>query len=219
MQWCGGIKASIKEQLIGLLQAIPPHFRYWDFCIPAELDLPDVDTSTCTNQILDLSSSYVELRTAFSSNHKRNLRGDVHVESIDVNEFMRLFQRNTAARFGLSRGDIQVVHSILELVDSRGWLDIMRVKGTGCAAAIIKRNDKLVFFKSSNDQKGRDVKGVFHLINKVIEDNAGGVKVLDFAGSDNPNTNRLYKGFGASAHVYLRVRRNKLPFPFNLWKK
>lgn len=218
LQWCGGMQEPVQEQLISLVQAIPPHFRYWDFCIPLEVEIPDVEACTCTNQMLDLSASYGELRSGYSSNHRRNLRGDVRVETIGVVEFMDLF-RQSAARFDLTKKDVQVVHAILQLADSRGWLSIPRITNTGCAAAIIQRNDKLVFFKSTNDKRGRDVKGMFHLIDMVIKDNSGGVKVLDFAGSNDPNTNRLYKGFGASAHVYLRIRRNKLPFPFNLLKK
>jgi hypothetical protein len=53
---------------------------------------------------------------------------------------------------------------------------------------------------------------MFAVVNKVIKENSGQNKVLDFEGSMIEGIARFFQGFGAVAENYYRVQKSKIAF-------
>ncbi len=207
------------EHLPRFLEAIPDHFVLWDISVAQRTVPAGVQHVEATNCILQLDRAYAELAAEFSTNHKRNLKTQIPVvESISVRRFMECYANTSAKRFGVSVEQQEVIQRLLTHVEACDSLQLLGLAGTQCAVAMIKWKNTLIFFKSCNDERGRKIRGLFHLVDQVIKDQEGQDIVLDFAGSDDPNTQRFYTGFGAKTHVYLRLKYNVLPFPFRFLK-
>ena len=96
----------------------------------------------------------------------------------------------------------------------------IRMDGVLCAAVCFMTwLGRSILFKSASDARGREAKAMFHLIDRHIRSITGECTILDFAGSNTPSVARFNDGFGARTSVYLRLRRNELPFPLNLFKQ
>lgn len=135
---------------------------------------------------------------------------------------MSLFERTTGARFGGSPpGSAPVLLNILSDAVESGVASLrcIMVDGTPAAAAcFINWQDRSIFLKSANDERGFAIKAMFHLIDHWIEQHAGTGHVLDFAGSNTPSVAQFYAGFGALDSTYFRYRLNRLPWPLSYLK-
>ena len=207
------------QHLERFVKAVPDHFVLWDIATSQVSTVEEMNCVPATNCVLDLNRPYAELRAAYSSNHKRNLKTvEPLVEHRSIEHFMRDYRATSAKQYSINEGNLETIEKILLFCEEEGSLEIRGVENTGSNTAMIRWMDKLIFFKSCNDNAGREVRAQFHLMDQVIREQAGRPMSIDFAGSDNPNTQRFYKGFGAEARVYLRVKYNALPFPFRFLK-
>jgi hypothetical protein len=222
LQYCGSYNNDIKhDQLERFLGAIPHEFRYWDICTPTGGVPSHVEIEERMNMQLTMDREYEELLKGYSQGHRRNLRGGEELEfrPMQIEEFIDAFRKTTARLHGIGPKDIRTMQEILRVASQEGRLTILSLRGSQCAAAFIEWKRTLIFFKSANDDIGREQNGLFRVVDQVIKANTRKVDVIDFAGSDHLNTQRFYKGFGAVGNVYLRVRYNAIPFPFNLLKQ
>ena len=219
IQYLGVHGPDANNNLARFLQAIPSHFLLWDICVGQQTPVMDIQSTASSNCVLNLNRPYAEISAGFSTNHKRNLKTAPPVmESVGIEQFMHWYAVTSAKRFHISRSDQKVIEHLLRYTEKEGCLKILGVAGTKCAVALIRWKDTLIFFKSTNDEKGKEVRGLFHLIDHTIKDHVNQQVLLDFAGSDNLNTQRFYKGFGVETRVYLRLKHNALPFPFRFLK-
>ena len=78
-------------------------------------------------------------------------------------------------------------------------------------AYFVKAGGRLIFLKGLANEQGRNLRAMPMLIDRVIEAHAGASLILDFAGSNDEDLARFYRGFGAQRAVYLRSVINRLP--------
>jgi hypothetical protein len=78
---------------------------------------------------------------------------------------------------------------------------------------------KLYYLAPVNSQEGRDKRGLFGIINTLIQSFSGRPLILDFEGSDIPGLARMYAGFGALETSYSFIRKNQLPWPVSAFKR
>lgn len=159
---------------------------------------------------LDLSLTYEQLYSQFSKNHKKNIKqaakNDYKIEDIGVDLAVELYvdyykTKGLVAKFPF------VISVFPQLV--KEWQEQCKVETRGlflddslvASYILIEKNNRFVMHTSMNDV-GRKKRGVYYLINSIIERNSGTNKVLDFAGSNIEAIHYRNMGFGAKESNY-----------------
>lgn len=219
---------SSQTDAVRLLLSVPERFRYWDIAmqeIPGLTSLADGRIEQRVNQSLLLDRSVDELRKAYAKNHLRNLKGGAGLEpaTIDAKAFAELFRRTTGVRYGAaSLKGFDVFARVMEEGLRRGQCELSawRSKDEVVAAACFAIwEGRTIMLKSANTVSGMESKAMFRLIDDWIARHAGSGLLLDFAGSGTPSVARFNAGFGAGSGVYLRLVRNRLPWPIRWLKR
>lgn len=211
------------------LHAIPKNFKFADIALNeamAGLHVPGMKTSPLDQQVLPLEGSYEQISAGYSTGTKRNLKkvlaGPSLVADITAREFRQLYQRTTARRFnsGTNR-DHLVMEELIEAAIDMDQCRILGIRKNGtlhAAACFMEWEGRSIFFKSAADDVGKELFGMFRIVDGYIAANAGSGLLLDFAGSNTPSVARFNSGFGARSRIYLRLQFNRLPI-FLRWIK
>ena len=228
-----GVFAKVPSDALSrsFFEAVPKRFRFWDIHLNAMISAAGLVEGTVeenTNQTLLLSGTVEELRAGYSQGHRRNLRKagvaapDI-VTDLRADEFVTLFRRTTAARFGgIPDGGLELLSALLEEASRQGQCTMfaMREEGVPIAAVcFMEWEGRSILLKSANDERGQERHAMFHLLDHHIASKAGSDLLLDFAGSNTPSVARFNGGFGAHSSVYLHLTRNRLPLPLRWIKR
>lgn len=217
-----------EKQANSFLAAIPNKFKLADIQLNSYNECSHKVAVRKPNLILDLNHSLEEIRGGYSENTRRNIRkatigGFQNNPPASVEEIISLFRKHRGQTIdSLSDKDYHCLSTICAVATQRGQLEIEILRspsGDLFAGAIFLRSTHgWIFLFSATHTEARNT-GVMHaLIDRFIEKHAGERTLLDFEGSSNPNLYRFYKSFGSQEIVYLQLRINRLPFPFNLFK-
>lgn len=225
-------KLDINSQLVkSFLDNIPSNVRLIDYNLnftnTFNLDSTfDIVQKKC--QAIELNQSYVEIQKKYSTNLKRNLskakKNLLLVKtSNNVSTVVSIFKENKGAILN----ELKEIHFIelekllSEILNRKAgfiyecWLDQELL----AAAAYSISNDRIIYIKGGSTQKGRELNAMHcimdHVINSYSEQNI----IFDFGGSSISQVAKFNYQFGAEDYSYLRIYRNKLPFPLNLLKK
>lgn len=213
------------------LEAVPKRFRYWDIHLNANMRVHagrDDRLTTSTNQELHLGQDATALRAGYSQGHRRNLRKcgadpPVITSLLTPEEFVTLFRRTTARRFGSTpEGGLLLLERMIMSAMQRGQCRLFAVRESGeviSAVCFMEWEGRSILLKSANSKAGSDRQGMFHLVDRYIAEQAGSGLLLDFAGSNTPSVARFNAGFGARSSVYLHLVRNRLPAPLRWFKR
>jgi len=80
---------------------------------------------------------------------------------------------------------------------------------------LLTTQNRLLFFFSASNEIARN-KGAMHaILDRIISDHCGSIKVLDFEGSNNEQLAFFYKSFGGDEKVYLQADGDRLIWPLN----
>ena len=181
------------------------HFNYFD---SKQFFATHPSLTERINYELDLSKTYNEIRAAYGSNLKRNLkkalRSAFEIRTIGVTDFLDFKKNHTHYR-----------------VNNRQWQKIDRlsrkageVKAMICyglykedtlqaALALLKDSHRFILLNSATGDFAKKHGGIAWLLDTLIRENAGTNLILDFEGSMLPGVARFYKGFGAKEVNYL----------------
>lgn len=205
------------------LAALPQRFRYADIYLnPGDTGASDRTVRLIEQQNfeLDLSGTVERLRANYAENMRRNLRKEVaatmvHEPHIEVEELL-VFLRGSEQfkRWGIDARRNACMEALLHGAQQRseGFGTGIRMEGRLVAAAFfVNWGGRLLFLKGLANVEGRSVRAMHHLVDKVIEAHAGSSLLLDFAGTNDVDLARFYRGFGARRTVYLRAVINRLP--------
>jgi hypothetical protein len=205
------------------LAALPKHFRYADIYLNHGSTGPDDHSIRWTEQqnfALDLNTSMEVLRSNYKDNLRRSLRkepeaGLSYEQRTDVEEVLRFLTGSEQfKRWGIDARRIACMEALLRGTVERGegFACGMRTNGDLVAAAcFVSWGGRLIFLKGLSNAQGRALRAMHHLVDRVIEEHAGSSLVLDFAGTNDEDLARFYRGFGATRAVYLRAEINRLP--------
>lgn len=161
------------------------------------------------------------LHANFSSHHKRILKKKQALQLAASNEladFQALILAEMPKLSGLKVAELAVVERLMTWISikKRGQLFTARFDGklvAGCF--ILHSGNRLLYQWAVSSQEGKEMKAMHHLIAYVLESYAGSGLEFDFEGSMLPGLQRFYAGFGAKPYLYVRLTRNRLPFPLN----
>ena len=222
---------TAQGHVVPFLEALPRRFRYADIYLrPAKQPKPTkgFEISEHTDLCLRLDEDIPDLRAAYSSNHRRNLRRAHEAglrldEQLDPGRFLEfVLGSSQAARWKLSDEQRRVFRGLLALSVAEGNARVLGVRNGRdallAAGWFVQWQGRSYFLKGLAAPEGREERAMFLLLDQHISDIAGRAGVLDLAGSDDPALARFYAGFGAGRHVYLRALMNRLPAPVR-WMK
>jgi hypothetical protein len=200
-----GIFSPHPQTVAGFLQETQKHFRFAEIFF--NYGNPDPALEARTNLILPLNKPYETLVTAYSENHRRNLKKGA---SLQYTAGISITQENP--RFA---NLCQYLEKKNECILRAVTNDLHQPLAT---AVLFKDANRLYLIKFAALPAGREKAAGHFLIDRIIKEFAGGSLLLDFEGSDDPGVGRFYSGFGATNQPYYFWRHNALPWPFKLFK-
>lgn len=170
---------------------------------------------------MPLNGDASSLHSGFSSHHQRILKKKHALQFAaenELSEFQKLFEAEMPKISGLNASALNVVARLMTWISikRRGQLFTARYEGkliAGCF--ILHSGNRLLYQWAVSSEEGKARHAMHHLIAFVLENYAGSGLEFDFEGSMIPGLQRFYAGFGAKPYLYVRLTRNRLPFPLN----
>ncbi len=166
------------------------------------------------NFVLGLKADYETLSRAYSDNCRRNIKKAMQAglefsEDVSIRELVLLKKKHDH-----SAQTQKHYQSLVEMFS--GMQEAGRVKAYGmklgqelCAGAIFASGIKRIhYLLSVSTAAGKESSAMFCLIDRVIQRHAGQDLDLDFEGSNLEPLARFFRGFGAKAQRYQRIRFN-----------
>lgn len=226
-----GIYPAPKPEISNLFyRYLADHFRFAETQLNSG-NLPGKNIENLTflprkNYLLPLGNDYKSIVSFYSNNTKRNIskaqkNGLSIVEGIRLETYLGFKTSNLAP--GVSKADIKTLKNIIAYSQYKGFGEIYGVYSPGnqlCAAVYFCRwKDRVIYFNAASNEEGKNLGGMYFLVNHFIEQNAGKNLILDFEGSMISGVARFYAGFGATPETYFQLKINRLPLPFKWLKK
>ncbi len=201
------------------IDALPVHFRFADICLCAgNAPLPQLTEQQ--NITLNLNAAIAELRSRYSENHRRNLKKTEEATSgwdanVPLDELIAFLSGSDQfKRWRIDAKRIATMQRVMHVATERKEGSACGVRSNGVLVAgafFVRWSDRLIFLKGIADERGRELRAMHYLIDRVIADHAWNNMIFDFAGTNDPDLARFYFGFGAERSVYLRALINRLP--------
>ncbi|MDD5571918.1 MAG: hypothetical protein PHD97_12280 [Bacteroidales bacterium] len=211
------------------IDAIPDKFKFIEINLNKynKISRKDFKYKTNITLELDLISSHEELKKDYSENNLRNVKtaekNNLTInDSANPEEIINLFRKNRGKQIkNLKDNDYENLKSLIDIIQKKGKGQVWAAykENELCAGIFfVESNNKVIFLFSGSGQTARETGAMSFIIDKFIEKNAQRNLILDFAGSNNENLARFYKGFGSKECSYLQIRKNNLPW-FIKWMK
>ena len=205
-------------------------FKYSDFQINSEnianSNEKDIIFSARENYLLPLNQDYNLLSKSFSKNTKRNLvKANKNklslVQGIRLEEYLEFKQENLVA--SLNKKDFASLKSLIAFGQYKGFGKIYGVYSEDnklCAAVYFCRwKNRVIYMNAASNELGKELRGMYFLVDKFIKNHAAQNITLDFEGSMIPGVARFYNGFGATPETYFQLKFNRLPLPLKWLKR
>lgn len=205
-------------------------FRFIDISLNEMNDInhENYQAVKMNNYLLRLNKSYDSLRQDYNKNTRRNIikaerLGVVLLPHYTPAEIVKLFILNNGRGYrNIRKENYRRLVCLIERGLSEGFVQVKAARARNgdiiAAACFLEDFDRYIFYFSANTEEGRRQGAMFLLIDSFIKQYSGAGKLVDFNGSMNPNMARFYKGFGAEASFYQRLKINRLGFPLNYLK-
>ncbi len=223
-----------KERIAAFLSAIPAQYKYWDIRLndgnKNVLKLADkYQIETKVNYLIELNKPYEELRAAYSKNTKRNLKKAINAKlyltaGLSPEEFVAAVKTAQEVK-GIKHPEAlyHTAHRIIYNCLHRGIgtiLGVYTAQKKLCAAMFLMTEGRaIVNLLNFSSPKGKDLGAMHHLVDALIQREAGKPKYIDFEGSAVEGIARFYKSFGAENNPYFQLQQNNLPWPLKWTKK
>lgn len=206
------------------------HFKYSDLHtnsenIPPE-DAFEIDFIPRKNYLLPLHKKYPLLSASFSKNTKRNIakskkEGLTLVKGIRLETYLKFKTENLQANIG--EKDFASLKSLIAFGQRKGFGEIYGVftrENQLCAAVYFCRwKNRVIYFNAASSKEGKELRGMYFLIDRFIQQNAARNIILDFEGSMIEGVERFYSGFGAKPESYFQLKFNRLPLLLKWFKR
>jgi len=224
-------KIPNKEVTQAFIDAIPDTFRFVEMPMNTGIaaDISPYFSSLGITHHLDLQTTYENIKKGYSENNLRNIKKAIQNElaielSTDYNILEglvhsggQIWVESISKRY--MKDIINKLFQILE--QSMAKLYVVRNKqGKILSAAVFSEYcGKLTYLFGISDQQGKESRSMFLMFDYIIQIHAGRNLVLDFEGSLIEGIARFFKGFGAVAIQYPKLKINKLPAGLKAFKR
>ncbi|WP_297086796.1 hypothetical protein [uncultured Draconibacterium sp.] len=211
------------------IDKVQQHFWYSDVQFNSQ-NMPIEDEQVaCTeryNYLLPLNQDFKAIIGGYSKHTKRNIsksqRNDLNIiEGIRLEEYLAFKTKNLPP--GTANDAIEKLKSLIAFGEYKGFGKVYGVYTTAnelCAAVYFCRwKNRIIYFNAATNDTGKELRAMYYLLNRFIEDNSGKNLFLDFEGSMIPGVARFFSGFGARPERYFQLKFNRLPGPLKWLKK
>jgi len=211
-------------------RALYDRFRYCDVYLNSQNPLVktagEMEFLPRRNFLLDLKYNYKSLAKSYSTNTKRNIAkaNDNHLQfvaGLQLEDYMAFKQSNLIDK--IAENEIAKLKSIISFGQYKGFGEIYGVynpENELCAAVYFcKWKNRVIYLNAASSKTGKELGGMYFLVDNFIKTNAEQELILDFEGSMVPGVARFYSGFGATAETYFQLKFNRLPLPFRWFKR
>jgi hypothetical protein len=207
------------NQVDKFVRQIPSKFMKVEFSMNAMNKVNSLLATKRINYVLNINSGYPELYKAFNENTKRKIKkGEKNYslirEDISISDFLTLKKQNSVTR--ISDRQYDILKSLFTVLIEKKHAKIIGVfneeNELQAAAIFVSFKNRIIYLFSASSEEGKNKSAMFAVVNKVIKENSGQNKVLDFEGSMIEGIARFFQGFGAVAENYYRVQKSKIAF-------
>lgn len=212
------------------INKIPDNYKYINICINENNDSGSGQFKSIerNNYILYLHQSYDESFKNFTDHCRRNVKKAEkenlalkECASDDVVDFYIAHKGPNTG--GVKEKDYMVLKRTLRAAKKHGMLKACKVVDSAdnvvAAAAFYIQPNRIIYQLGTASAEGREARAMYFLFNSIIKENCDSQIILDFEGSDITSIARFFNGFGSLCMPYYRIVINKLPWPFNWFKK
>ncbi len=207
------IDANLISQFIG---AIPKKFKLIDIFLNSENRFNDKNTTTRTNYILPLNSSYEVLFKNFKKGRKSNIKQALNsdlriVKNYNFDDIITFFKANKGHEISKKESDYNILNKLithgveLGVAQSIGVVNAKNELVGG--AFFLKDTKRITYLFSSVDTEGRTNQAMSLILNDVIKRFANTHFVLDFEGSVIPEIASFFRSFGAVKETYYHYKK------------
>ena len=218
------------EEVDNFIEAIPSKFRYIEILLNSSNKLNKFNNSIQFNYNYELllNCSYEEHYKGYSENTRRSLKKaeDYSLEVVMLEEaadVIRLFRNNRGKNISnLKAEEYELFRSLCLASAKKKKIEISGVKIAEQLVAgliLLRDNNRVIFIFSATNDIAKEKRAMFFLIDHFIRKNADSGVLLDFEGSNNEALARFYKSFGAINKFYPKLKINRLPWPFKIFKQ
>lgn len=178
------------------------------------------------NYLLNLSEDYQKIASGYSQNTSRNIKKAhknslSYISGIRIEDYLDFKHKNVATNLpGNAQKNLK---SIIALGQYKGIGEICGVftrENELCAAVYFCRwKERVIYMNAATNSNGKELGGMFFLLDNFIHENAMSNILLDLEGSTIPGVARFYAGFGAFSETYYQLKFNRLPLPLKWIKR
>lgn len=177
-----------------------------------------IDSERRTNYILNLQNSYEDLFKNFSKGRKSDIRkaqkSNIVIKSAnDVTKIIELFKVQKSTEISRIEDDYSALTKLTEVLVKKDKVRILEAyfddKLSGGAIFLID-DKRITYLFSALSEKGRELKVMSLLIDKMIKKYANSNYIFDFEGSMLKSIASFFNSFGAEEELYYHYKRRKL---------
>ena len=195
------------------LENIPRSFRMVDVHLNSHNRVPEglAGVKERTNYFLCLDRPYEEITRGYHTNTRRNLtkssEGACTFGPAEAGDFLRLMISAHEDEHGPINA-VRLKRVIDEFTNAgKARTDGASIGGSLCAAVFwVFSETRIIYMLSAADERGKEVRATFSLVDRMIREHQDSKMTLDFEGSVIPSVARFFAGFGAEPETYNRMR-------------
>lgn len=214
------------ERIEEFIRAIPAEYRYihYNFSSFHDFSKAAFPVSKRINYELRLNHSYQDIESGYSENTRRNINKSLpHIElseKVSIPELIRLKRTNNPIKREPSF--YEWMNFLMNGVISRGkgfLVGAYHQEELVAASFFIFFAGRIYYLIPVSNEKGRNHRAMFAILDYVIGKYADTGLVLDFEGSGIRGIARFFAGFGAKPTNYYMMVSNRLPWFLKLLKR
>jgi ribulose bisphosphate carboxylase small subunit len=201
------------------VEAIPRNFRRREISFNFMNRFESIKTLQRYNYVLSLSSDHQTLLRAFSENTIRNIKkatkqGYAITREIGAEEFMNLMWSEIG--YLLNEKHRFIIKNLIEFLVQNNYAGPVGIKNNKNellgAVFFVRFQSRLIYLFSASNQKGKENRVMFQIVDEIIRENCGKPLLLDFEGSMIDGIARFYKGFGSNKEIYHCINKKMLGY-------
>lgn len=205
----------------GMYQYININLNRYNVC-----NNPDFSVSTSNNHELNLDQSLAELEGKYSRRTKRNIAHAQEsnlqiVDNITAKDFTDFKAAHANPR--LNKRFRTILENLVSHTIQNGIGRVLASKNAKgeliSAAFYFWYKDRIYFLATVSSDEGKETCAMHLILDRIIHENAGNNKILDFTGSNLKGVAYFNEGFGAFPERYSNVHLNRLPWIIKLFKR
>lgn len=204
-----GQEAENTSSIEGFYQYLYDHFLWLDYMNHNDHQKTVRNVQARENLVLDLTNSKELIRSAYSSNRQRILKGcsqSLKFGTMTTSEFIDYYQQH-----GKDSGHRDAVEKLSNLLNAdREEIKIFAVVEHNeilAATVLLSDEKRIIYLIGVQNRSARSTGASTFLVDQLIENYAGSKVLLDFEGSMDKGVARFYQSFGASSEPYAYIKK------------